>query len=188
MSQDFAKKTKKRGSASRFKNKDKPATIPGWIWLVAGLLIGAIVMFALRSNVFDNKKQTVVEKPKEKPSAESEYQAVPAAEITPSDFSFHTELVKKEINIDDDVAQLPIKKRKEISLIMQCGSFRKKSSAENLKAQIAMNGFSANINPTVEKSGMRWFRVTLGPYKSKRMAERERHQLERNNINNCKIW
>ena len=71
---------------------------------------------------------------------------------------------------------------------MQCGSFRKLASAESLKAKIALNGYTAKISATDEKNGKRWFRVALGPYESKRVAESERHQLERNNINNCRIW
>ena len=70
---------------------------------------------------------------------------------------------------------------------MQCGSFRTTRAAENLRAQIGMNGFEARIKTTTEKNGT-WHRVQIGPYESKRQAESDRHQLERNNINNCRIW
>lgn len=188
MAKDFAKKTKKRKSASRFDNKKTKTSVPSWTWLVAGLIIGVLVTFAINQQYFLSDARPVIETKKEPPSAKSRYQAVPAQEATDSDFSFYDELENKTVEVPDEEPKIVTKTRSTKRYIMQCGSFRKKTSAETLRAQIAMNGFEANIKPSVEKSGKRWFRVVLGPYDSKRFAERERHQLERNNINNCRIW
>ena len=188
MAKDFAKKTTKRPSASRFNKKKSTTSIPGWTWLVAGLIIGLLVSFAIYLQLFVVEKKPVVEVKETVPSAKSRYQAVPAEEATDSDFSFHDVLENKVVEVPVEETRPANKTTSNKSFIMQCGSFRKKASAESLRAQIALNGFEANIKPTIEKSGNRWFRVTLGPYSSKRVAERERHQLERNNINNCQIW
>ena len=189
MAKDFAKKTKKRSSASRFNKNNQKKSIPGWIWLVAGLLLGILASSLL---YIEMKPTEIVVPPTKKkdtvPSAKSRYQAVPAEKAADSDFSYHDVLENKEVEVSNDNAESSNIKRPERSYIMQCGSFKKESLAETLKAQIAMNGFQANIKGAIEKSGTKWYRVTLGPYTSKRKAERERHQLERNNINNCKIW
>jgi len=197
MARDYAKKSKKplkkQSSASRFKPSQTKNPVPGWIWLLAGLSIGVLIMIMLRSNVFSGAKSTTVEQKVEQKeiqplSAKDHYQAVPADENSENEFSFHDVLENKVIEIPDE-APLPASKQKTPrSYIMQCGSFRQKSAAETLKAQIALTGFTAHINATLEKSGTRWFRVTLGPYKKKRIAEKQRHQLERNNLNNCRIW
>ncbi|MAD17784.1 MAG: cell division protein FtsN [Alteromonadaceae bacterium] len=71
--------------------------------------------------------------------------------------------------------------------LMQCGSFRKQSQAEELKARIAFQGFEAQVRPSEGSSG-RWYRVIIGPYESKRLAEKQRHTLQRAKINGCKIW
>jgi len=71
--------------------------------------------------------------------------------------------------------------------LMQCGSFRKQGQAEELKAKIAFQGFEAQVRPSNGSSG-RWYRVILGPYESKRLAETHRHTIERGGINGCKIW
>ncbi len=71
--------------------------------------------------------------------------------------------------------------------IMQCGSFRTSERANELKAMIAMQGFESRVLTSNNKNGL-WHRVVLGPYERKRQAERDRHQLKRANINNCKIW
>jgi cell division protein FtsN len=186
MSRDFAKNKKKRNSASRFDKKQNNKPIPAWTWILAGLLVGVISTVLVVLSLKEPESQPIIVEPKEVPSAKSRYQAVPADEASDEDLDFHHLLENKVVEVpnQDKVAKKPTKKR----YIMQCGSFRKLASAESLKAKIAMNGFTAKISATDEKSGKRWFRVALGPYESKRMAESERHQLERNNINNCRIW
>lgn len=66
---------------------------------------------------------------------------------------------------------------------MQCASFRAQGDAESLKAKIAFQG----LNSEVRKTG-NWYRVILGPYESKRLAEKHRHKLQRAKINGCQIW
>jgi len=70
---------------------------------------------------------------------------------------------------------------------MQCGSFRTQKQAETLKARIAFTGLEAQIQSVTGKSG-NWYKVFLGPYTRKRVAEKDRHMLKRNNINYCQIW
>lgn len=188
MAKDFAKNTKKRASASRFGEKKQSTSIPGWAYLIAGLIIGPLVYYAIISEMQKSEINTVVETPKKIPSAKTIYQAVPAEQSSESDFSYHNALKDKIVEVPTEQAIPASPNSLKQSYIMQCGSFRKESSAESLKAQIALNGFEARIKPTDEKSGNRWYRVTLGPYTSKRLAESEKHQLQRNNINDCKIW
>lgn len=188
MARDYAKKAKSRKSASRFK-KDEKKGIPAWTWLIAGLLVGIIVSFVAYLKVIkpEDTKVIAVEKETPPPSAKSRYKAVPADEAD-EEFKFHSELENKVVEVPKQEIT-STKPKKPQRYIMQCGSFKKRASAEKLKAQIAMSsGFTASIKATKEKSGTTWHRVSLGPYDSKRSAERDRHQLERNNINNCRIW
>nr|WP_136250519.1 SPOR domain-containing protein [Ningiella ruwaisensis] len=71
--------------------------------------------------------------------------------------------------------------------IMQCGSFRTTDRAQELRAIIALQGLEAEMLESNGANG-RWYRVVLGPYDRKRAAERDRHQLRRANVNNCKIY
>lgn len=89
-----------------------------------------------------------------------------------------------EYSVEVDVEEAPASDK---TYIMQCGSFRKISQAESLKARIAFQGLESEV---VESNGAngRWFRVVLGPFDRKRMAESQRHQLRRGNILGCKIW
>ncbi|PKF60551.1 cell division protein [Psychromonas sp. psych-6C06] len=87
-------------------------------------------------------------------------------------------LPNKEVVVD-----IPEEKKNTRPYQMQCGSFRKQGDAETLKARIAFQG----LNSTVKKTGD-WYRVILGPYERKRLAEKDRHKLQRAKINGCQIW
>lgn len=70
---------------------------------------------------------------------------------------------------------------------MQCGSFKTQRQAETLKARIAFSGLEAQVQSVTGKNGT-WHKVFLGPYPRKRLAEKDKHKLKRNNINYCQIW
>ena len=71
--------------------------------------------------------------------------------------------------------------------LMQCASFRTRAQAEEMKAKIAFQGLEALIRHSTGSNGD-WFRVILGPYESKRDAEKAKHSLRKVNIATCQIW
>ncbi|MDN4501830.1 SPOR domain-containing protein [Alteromonadaceae bacterium BrNp21-10] len=71
--------------------------------------------------------------------------------------------------------------------IMQCGSFRRETQAEEMRAKLAFSGLEAQVRASNGKNGL-WHRVVLGPYDSKRDAERHRHQARKLKIATCQIW
>ena len=71
--------------------------------------------------------------------------------------------------------------------VMQCGSFRTHAQAETLKAKIAFAGLIAEIRETTGTNGI-WYKVRLGPYKTKRLAESDKNKLKRSKIMGCGIW
>ena len=70
---------------------------------------------------------------------------------------------------------------------MQCGSFKKQSQAEALKAKMAFVGIESQIQ-TAQGTNNMWYKVVLGPYERKRSAEEDKHKLRNNKINGCQIW
>ncbi len=70
---------------------------------------------------------------------------------------------------------------------MQCGSFKSREQAEVLKAKIAFAGITSQVRETKGKNGT-WFKVILGPYERKRLAEKDKHLLKSNQVNYCQIW
>lgn len=93
-------------------------------------------------------------------------------------WQYEQSLASKEVIVD-----IPEEKKNTRPYQMQCGSFKRQGDAEALKANIAFQG----LNSTIKKTGT-WYRVILGPYDRKRVAEKERHKLQRAKINGCQIW
>ncbi len=77
--------------------------------------------------------------------------------------------------------------RPDIQYQMQCGSFRQKSQAEEMRARIAFQALESEIRATEGQTGL-WYRVVLGPFETKRSAEADRHKLQRAGISTCRIW
>lgn len=158
--------TRKRPASKR--NQPKKG-FPFLAAAVALLLIGFIGYFVIGVEKPEItkviKKQTVKKEEllPEKPQPQWEYEKT---------------LKTKEVKVE-----IPEQKKPTRPYQMQCGSFRKQGDAESLKAKIAFQG----LNSTVKKTG-NWYRVILGPYDRKRLAEKERHKLQRAKINGCMIW
>jgi len=117
----------------------------------------------------------------------SQQQAVPGAvEALPDIPEEEWEFIKSlpEYTVEVDVQD---RQQSDQRYLMQCGSFRLKAQAEELKANIAFQGLEAQVRPSDNGSG-RWHRVILGPYVSKRRAETHRHTLKKAKITTCKIW
>ncbi|MCC5879957.1 MAG: SPOR domain-containing protein [Idiomarina sp.] len=72
--------------------------------------------------------------------------------------------------------------------LMQCGSFRRESDAQELRARIAMAGYESQVRRTESAQHGAWFRVILGPFDGVRPAQTVNNQLRRNNIHGCQIW
>lgn len=165
------RKTTKRTTRKRpLSKRNQPKK--GFPFLAVGialLLIGFIGYFII--GVEKPEVTTVIKK-----------QTIRKEEILPEkpqpQWEYENTLKTKEIKVD-----LPEQKKSTRPYQMQCGSFRKQTDAESLKAKIAFQG----LNSTVKKTG-NWYRVILGPYDRKRLAEKERHKLQRAKINGCMIW
>ena len=69
---------------------------------------------------------------------------------------------------------------------LQCGSFKTTGRAETLKATIAFVGLEASVKKTLGSNGT-WYKVILGPYARKRLAEQDKHKLRNNSVNRCQV-
>jgi len=100
----------------------------------------------------------------------------------PKDEPYHyiKELENKEVQVK--VEELENKGPFE----MYCGTYRTPEAAEQMKAKVAFAGYTSTVRRVEGKNGV-FFRVTLGPYASKRQAESEKNRLTRQKIAECRI-
>ncbi|OUS26386.1 hypothetical protein A9Q98_10720 [Thalassotalea sp. 42_200_T64] len=175
--------TKKKKNPYKPKTKKQPAAQgikPMFALAIMVLLIGGFI-FGL-NYMSDNAPENVgvaeieLSTPTKKTVVEDILPEVPQEKWTYMDGLKHKEVA---------VGNYEVKEKGPYA--MQCGSFRNLQQAEKLKANIAFAGFGSDVRKTTGKSGV-WYKVVLGPFERKRMAESAKHKLKRNKINYCQIW
>ncbi|CAH0541706.1 SPOR domain-containing protein [Vibrio marisflavi] len=163
---------KKRGS----KKKASPSRKPWRSGIIAVILVSAFG-YGLYTLSKDPEPPKAVIQPSKSISSK------PAAKLPPppeEKWDYVDTLPNREI----EVKAKPLVESK-IPYVMQCGAYKTKHQAETRKVDIAFQGLTSNI---VKKEGSSWYRVVLGPYKTKRDAEKDKHKLQRVKIQPCAIW
>jgi cell division protein FtsN len=199
IAKDYAKKKKgsKKKGASRGK---KESASLGLIFTTFILVVGLIALLVyLKWYQPEHETSTSNQKTEESKPTKSTKKVnhkktvatkkiVKEAEEIPF-YQSHEDMINKTVDIPAEDLELPDSSKYQY--LMPCGSFRDLKRADELKAQIAFAGYESKINSVNVKSGKSlglWYRVELGPYKSKRQAESIRHRLQDNGLNYCKIW
>lgn len=162
-------------------NKRKPHAQKApvsWRLVALTLLLVAALSYGLYHISGSAERAAEVTQPVLKPPVKS---TEPLPELPTDEWSYIDELENQEIEVEvPDRPDGPPK-------LMQCGSFRSQADAETLKARIAMAGLESQVRRSEGRNGV-WYRVILGPYATKRDAERDRHKLQRAQVLYCEIW
>ena len=162
------KKTVRRRTTSPSR---KP--LPGWIWMLTGLIIGLSATFLPTLN----EQKEVVEL-----EAEDKSKLEPDAKRT---FDFYTLLPELEVVVDGNTAKKPTSNSatptKTGSYVLQVGSFKNNKEADSLKAQLALMGVVTNIE-IVDVNGTKWHRVRVGPSQDLNKLESTQKRLRSEKI------
>jgi cell division protein FtsN len=178
--QSNKKKSKAKPAQRNSRQQPPEQSIPATVWIRVGVVLCILLAFAawlwsIKDNAPepDNNIEPAVQ-------VKTDEDGLP--ELPEEEWEYIKSLPGYEVEVDV-TEQEPSGKR----YLMQCASFRTRAQAEEMKAKIAFQGFEALIRRSSGTNGD-WFRVILGPFDSKRDAERTRHTLRRSNITTCKIW
>jgi len=173
-------------------------SMPGYMWLLAGLAIGLFLAFLvyLQKQPADDisLKQAVIkelEKVKTKNKAATAHPKKTPREKEPR-FDFYTILPELEVfipesEINNNAKENPhyekniANKKTTHHYIIQVGSFRNNEDAERLKASLALLGLSSNVR-SVSINQDSWHRVRLGPFKNIGRLKNALKTLKNNNI------
>jgi cell division protein FtsN len=193
----------RRGKPKSQARRGGDTRVPGWAWLLAGVVLGlAISVFVLYREGFSGKPDGPVPNPQAQPPATSGEPVVPAAPAeTPKRprYDFYTILREQETAVSD--RELAERARAEAEAAaraaqqqaaasssapseryqLQAGAFRDAGDAEALKARLALIGQFARVQTDTINGGV-WHRVRLGPYSSPRDVETAKQALAGNGI------
>lgn len=184
---------KKRPSASRTRQKSA-GSILRWpnfgsltMGLISGLAIASLVFFFFTNSGKDVKISTTIVATQKPNNTKAEAPAKllkPIAETKPEPhFDFYTELTKSGHETDHAIAKAPILDLKTPTkylhkYLVQAGSFKHRSDADALKAQLTLNGLETKIEITKLDDGSVWHRVVLGPFQSASAAQEQKRLLK----------
>lgn len=189
MTQDFAKKPRRKTPRSPKKKPRAKSQIPGWVWLFTGTVLGAFIMFlSYLSDLPESEQMTAKPKiaaPAAKPKpAKTDPSAIPKPRF---DFYQLLEEDKVEAPRSDNKpsSRATAKTAEPIEYLMQVGSFKQPDDADRLRAELLMMNLDVNIEEFKKRNNDRYFRVLVGPYASRNTMSKDRSTLAGNNID---VW
>lgn len=165
--------------------------VPGWAWLVVGMMIGlfAAFLYFLQQGYDPDKipptAQTApngtdtravrTDKPAQAPK-------VAKKDDDGLSFDFYNMLRDYEVVIPEEESSKPLPKgSKANEYMVQVGSFQAKNDAESRKANLAMLGLMSDIRAVKVQSTV-YHRVQLGPYQNERELDKVKRILQDNDI------
>ena len=152
--------------------------VPGWLWLVTGVIAGLLIAFLFR----EKPGSTHIEKMTGNPDT-ALHNKFPAPV-----FEFYTLLPESEVVIDKEekpliIAEKPAEKSSKSNdlqagettsskeenrtieqYLLQAGSFRSLKDAERLQAQLIVWGLDPNVERVSVGENEFWHRVQVGPF------------------------
>ena len=183
----------------------KPARkpLPGWLWLLTGLLVGGFIaaLFWLQGQSEEAGGEWVGAKPDRPPQGVEERPSAPPSTPPPKPrFDFYEVLPRMEVEVQPapvprpsakaatgEPAAPPASASVARSYQLQVGSFRRPEDADRRKAELAMSGFEVDVTQaSVGQNDIR-YRVRSRLYSDRQSAERARAQLAANGFDSLII-
>ncbi|MCB1667956.1 MAG: SPOR domain-containing protein [Porticoccaceae bacterium] len=169
MTRDYAKKPQKKRHKPR-----QPKDTPGWLWFLAGTLLGILVMtLGQLANVPDKAV-------KEAATAQQE-----SHDSSPKPrFEFYTLLSESEVIVPDgpEGEEALREVQQDTVFLLQAGSFKNPRDADSLRARLILLNLKASIETFSPRSGETWHRVLVGPFDKNTQVASARAKLASNRI------
>ncbi|MHB0766431.1 SPOR domain-containing protein [Stutzerimonas sp. NM35] len=156
----------KRG-ASRYQAPAKKP-VPGWIWLVCGLVIGGFIMFLM--NLEPGGEEVKRNKETPKPVREQPKRTSPTEQPPKPKYDFYTLLPESEVILPPEIKQPEPPPSKPVTP-------EEAAKIDEARAQAALNGEVPPPPPTVAKAPVVQFFLQAGSFRQQAEADRVRAQI-----------
>ncbi len=167
MTHDFAKKNK----APTKKKKAKKSQVPGWVWLLTGIVAGVFISFlAYLSDI------TPESAPKEATSKVNKTSKSNTAskKTVATKFDFYTLLPEREVIVPAEREDPSAEPVQATIYILQAGSFKSAEDADRLRAKLILMGLDARVDEVAVANGDLWHRVQVGPFSDRSRLSKAR--------------
>jgi cell division protein FtsN len=182
----------------RQQNNDTTACPSAWLWLLAGILIGAFGSFLIYLQVLSPPQQadvveveTLLDDSNTNKTALVNEQAeinqldTQTTTVEPARFEFYDMLPNDAVNqnngINREIDNIPDESQIDgaatgYQYILQVAAFKELASATALQGKLVRAGERASILEGM-KAGVLWYRVRIGPYARTAEAEQVKQRL-----------
>lgn len=191
MTQDFAKKPRRKVPRSPKKKPKPKSQVPAWVWLFTGTVVGAFVMFLTYLGGLPSSKSTAIaitEAPVKFTSATNHTARQDHAAPKPR-FDFYQLLEEDKVevprNATEPTKSAALSSAEPIEYLMQVGSFKRTVDADRLRAELLMMNMDVNIEQFKKRNNDSYYRVLVGPYPNRTKMSKDRSTLADNKID---IW
>lgn len=199
MTRDFAKKKRPPSSNTRRTSSRKPEakpqkSLPGWLWLLSGAVIGAFAMFLVylsgvapsKTDTTDNKVVTTPPpaQPKVQPKPEV-VQTKPEEDSPKPRLEFYKLLKESEVEVDTTAPPIQPGKttaQENIEYLLQAGSFQKLTDADRMRAELILMNLDVAVEKVTLENKQVWHRVIVGPFDNRSQMASARATLVSNDI------
>lgn len=192
---DYKSNSGKSGkSRGKPRGKGKSGSVPGWVMLVTGVVIGGLAsvgtyLYIKDGSASQSEPESIAEA-KSAPKSQTAEVAKSKPEVKKSAsekprFEFYTLLPEQEVIIPDSEVreqQQRMAEKQSGTYVIQVGSFRSKEDADSLKAKLAFLGVESTIDSVSSKEET-WHRVRVGPFTDSRELNRIRNRIHANKMN-----
>lgn len=188
-------------NAANKKAEPAPGLLYKLLPFLTGLALGLLATFAIYLtqqdgswHPFQAKSESPAGQTKaQEPVTAPETTAKPApskqeaGELPAPKFDFYNILPNKELNIseyeaEEQTLQQPGPADANSVFILQVGSFKQLEAADQVKAQLALIGVTADIQRVVINGQDTLYRVRIGPYSDQQKLNDARLRLQENNL------
>ncbi|MCB1773663.1 MAG: SPOR domain-containing protein [Gammaproteobacteria bacterium] len=174
-----------RDYKNRAQKQPPKKPLPGWLWLLTGLLLGGFIaaLFWLHGQSDDAGGEWVGAKPDRPPQGAVEKRAEPPAPPKPR-FDFYDMLPRMEVEVPE--AELREKPpaaapapatTAATEFHLQVGSFKRAEDADRRKAELTLLGFEVNVTRARIGPDDTRYRVRSGPYRGTAAVNQARRRL-----------
>lgn len=180
--------------ARRGASRGSKGKAPAVIWLFGGILIGLGLAWYLSAKGFIPQPQAVPPDAVDTADESAEEAVLPdepagnEEKSSKPRYDFFTVLPEMEVVVpEQELSQRSAPENTTAttdptdSYLLQVGSFKSASDADQLKAQLALSGVDASVQ-SVKVNDATWYRVRVGPVNGARQADEIRRRLQDNGI------
>ncbi|PCC99386.1 SPOR domain-containing protein [Halopseudomonas pelagia] len=186
-----ARKAAPRRGASRQQSNSK-RSIPGWLWLVAGLAIGVFVTFLFQLEPGRGSVQ------RDKTPPPPAVTPPPPSKADQPRYDFYTLLPESEVIVPQSSVPETAEPEKSTDekkpedaaatsgtrFYLQAGSFRQRAEADRVRAQILLLGLDVKLENARLDGGEIWYRVQVGPFQDRATLSSAQTTLAGNGFDN----